>query len=85
MSTHVINAPRPSPLFAGLLHLCIIVNTNKGKNGGGLGTVNHFWQTAIAVILPHYKFFSLQASGSVNAGNVEWGCKVWTVDRCVDS
>ena len=33
---HVMDAPRPSPFFAGLQLLCTIVNAN--QNGGGLGT-----------------------------------------------
>ena len=37
-STHVMNAPRPSPIFAGFPLPCIIVNANEREKWGGLGT-----------------------------------------------
>ena len=38
VSTHAVNAPRPSPFFTALLLLCIIKKKLKNENGRGLGT-----------------------------------------------
>ena len=59
MSTHVMNAPRPSLFFTDLLP-CIIVNTDEGKNGGGLGMRLTFTQNVIlrgGILVDSYKFF----------------------------